>query len=168
MALFDKIKIIINNVDQSIKIINISKTFTIHTAERYLDNIKDKNNVILFIEKNKSNKFIFDTFKSADALIYYKDEYIHFSHDVDDESIKSSIEGMINGGNCICSSCDNEINVGITCENCVTSFCSDCILKSLKNKSNQFVDNDIMYLKCDKCNEFKIRLTQPSSVVKNY
>ena len=62
---------LIENIDKNLKILNVSTTFTSRTSKKYLNDIKNKNNVILIIKKNNVNKDLFyEKFENVGLFLY--------------------------------------------------------------------------------------------------
>ena len=120
----------------------------------------NKNNVILYVEKNNTTQFYFDFFEQSSIVLFYKDNYKSMPYDFNEHTVKLGISKMINSDNDFCITCCNPTTRSTTCEQCATTYCATCMLKQAENVNN-IISNKQIHIKCPACNIHGIILNYP-------
>lgn len=155
---------IINDINNSIKVLDISNSVTIDSLPVYLDSIKYNKLSMLVVQKNKQNNEVFEMMESmtdnhSNYLIYFLDEYVTCQTAFEPSKIRMMIKRMIESeGNLTCGIClmsplsDHKHIPCIPCSTCGNSFCKPCVWKMLEYTKN-------INIKCPICNTYGFKLT---------
>jgi hypothetical protein len=129
----DKVKHILNK--KNINVIDVSNIFVEPSITRLLDNIKNKLDVVLFVQKNQINKkYIEQHNLDCDVILYYTDIWISYKNELHDDRFEMMINKLIDKTKSFeCVLCHTNENSMITCTECNASICVGCLMDPKNN-----------------------------------
>ena len=145
----DTIKELINKFNPNLKILDISNSFFGSNINKYLDNIINKNNIILIVKNNHINNEYLKLFDNCEIIIFYMDNYINFPKNLDESKVRMMIQRLLNNEKLECCICHQDENKMIPCNTCGVSYCHSCLFEMDKKLESSIK-------KCCMCNQNSI------------
>ena len=146
---------LVRNIDQKIKVQNVSMKFTTRNYKKNMNDIKNKDNIILFVKKNNLNKEFFKNDKNI--AIFFKDKHFFFSESTPIEELRMTVGMMIKSDNIdtLCKMCSvKSSSPKQACTKCGNLICPTCCTNLFKgNISITKMDQTEIIIKCPFCED---------------
>ena len=149
---YTKLNNIIKSIDDKVTLVDVSSTFNRRNYTRYINNIKTKPNVMLFVQKNTVSQWWFRVFHhdAAGVAIFYIDSNFTYPSVLDESLLKFPMRRILAGENHCCSICLETVDSTLTCLRCGVAICSKCLIHWLPRAEKE-LDNNILKVVCTTC-----------------